>query len=121
MAQPGRPFARRLDAYTVVFLRRPPDAPSLSEEALDALQQRHLAFYTKMREDGYVVLNGPFSGQPDESLRGIAVFRTSVEEARRLARQDPSVQAGRLVVDVFTWYMQPGALGDRPASRFEEN
>jgi uncharacterized protein YciI len=121
MAEPGRRVARKLDAYTVVFLRRPPDAPVLSEEALDALQQRHLAFYTKMRDEGHVVFNGPFSGQPDESLRGIAVYRRSVEEARRLAHQDPSVEAGRLVVDVFTWYMQPGALGDRPASRFEEN
>jgi uncharacterized protein YciI len=121
MAEPDRRVAPKLDAYTVVFLRRPPDAPNLSDEALDALQQRHLAFYSKMREEGHVVLNGPFSGQPDEALRGIAVFRTSVEEARRLARQDPSVQAGRLVVDVFTWYMQPGALGDRPASVLEEN
>jgi uncharacterized protein YciI len=121
MAQPGRRVARRLDAYTLVFLRRPPDAPTLTDAELEELQQRHLAFYSRMREEGHVVLNGPLSGQPDESLRGIAVYRTSVEEARRLARQDPSVQAGRLVVDVSTWYMQPGGLGDRPASRFEEN
>jgi uncharacterized protein YciI len=121
MAQPGRRVARKLDAYTVVFLRRPPSAPALTEAELDELQQRHLALYNRMREEGHVVLNGPLSGQPDESFRGIAVFRTSVEEAQRLARQDPSVQAGRLVVDVCTWYMQPGALGDRPASRFEEN
>ena len=111
----------KLDAYTLVFLRRPPEAPNLTEEELDELQKQHLAFHSKMREQGHVVLNGPLSGQPDESLRGITIYRTSVEEGRRLAEQDPSVRAGRLVVEVFTWYMQPGALGDRPASRFEEN
>ena len=111
----------KLDAYTLVFLRRPPDAPNLGDDELNELQQRHLAFHSKLREEGHVVFNGPLSGQPDESLRGLAVYRTSVEEARRLALQDPSVMAGRLVVEVVTWYMQPGALGDRPASRFEEN
>jgi uncharacterized protein YciI len=109
----------KLDTYTVVFLRRPADAPNLPEEELDRLQEEHLAFYDRMRKEGHVVFNGPLSGQPDESLRGIAVYRTSVDEARRLATQDPSVRAGRLAADVFTWLMQPGALGDRPAATIE--
>jgi uncharacterized protein YciI len=97
----------KLDGYTVVFLRRPPDAPNLPEEELTSLQEKHTAFHAKMREEGHVVFNGPLSGQPDESLRGITVYRTSVEEARRLAGQDPAVQAG--------------VLGDRPASTLEAN
>jgi uncharacterized protein YciI len=109
----------KLDGYTVVFLRRPADAPNLPEEELGALQEKHIAFHAKMREEGHVLFNGPLSGQPDESLRGITVYRTSVEEARRLAGQDPAVEAGRLAVDVFTWYVQPGVLGDRPASVLE--
>jgi uncharacterized protein YciI len=109
----------KLDTYTLVFLRRPPDAPNLPEAELESLQKGHLAFHDRMREEGRVLFNGPLSGQPDESLRGIAVYRTSVDEARRLAEQDPSVQAGRLAVDVFTWYMQPGVLGDRPAATVE--
>jgi uncharacterized protein len=109
----------KLDTYTLVFLRRPPDAPNLPEEELEALQQGHLAFHARMREEGHVVFNGPLSGQPDESLRGLTVYRTSVEEARRLAQDDPSVQAGRLVTEVCTWLMQPGALGDRPAATIE--
>ncbi|MEO8745058.1 MAG: YciI family protein [Candidatus Dormiibacterota bacterium] len=106
----------KLDAYTVAFLRRPHDAPAMSEEELDALQRRHLAFWARLREAGHVVVNGPFIGQPDESLRGVSIFRTSVEEATRMAEQDPSVQAGRLVLEIFTWLMPPGALGDRPAA-----
>lgn len=109
----------KLDAYTLVLLRRPADAPELPDEELDRLQQGHLAFHERMRAEGHVVMNGPFTGQPDLSLRGMAIYRTSVEEARRLTAEDPSVQAGRLIVDAFTWMMQPGALGDRPASTIE--
>jgi hypothetical protein len=109
----------KLDTYTVVFLRRPTDASGMSAQELDALQQRHLAFLAGMREAGHALITGPLSGQPDESLRGIAIYRTSVEETLRLAGHDPSVQAGRLVLEVFTWLMPAGSLGDHPASTVE--
>ena len=111
----------KLDAYTLVFLRRPPDAPTMSDEELDELQQRHLAFNAGLRESGQIVTNGPLIGLPDVSLRGISIYRTSVEETRRLAQQDPSVQAGRLVVEVCTWLMPTGILGDRPASTIDQD
>ena len=111
----------KLDAYTVVFLRRPPDAPAMSDADLDVLQQRHLAFNAGLRETGQIVTNGPLIGLPDVSLRGISIYRTSVEETRRLAEQDPSVQAGRLVVEVCTWLMPVGILGDRPASTIDQD
>jgi uncharacterized protein len=110
----------RLDAYTVVFLRRPAEEPDLTDEQLDALQERHLAFLARMRAEGHALVTGPVTGQPDESLRGIAIYRTSVDETRRLAEQDPSVQAGRLAVDVFTWLMPAGTLGDSPAKSIED-
>lgn len=110
----------RLDAYTIVFLRRPPDAPAMSNEQIGALQQGHLDFLARMRAAGHALITGPVTGQPDESLRGIAIYRTSVEETRRLAQQDPSVQAGRLVLDIFTWLMPAGTLGDQPASVIED-
>jgi uncharacterized protein len=109
----------KLDVYTLVFLRRPAGAPSMSEEELDALQREHLAFNARMREAGQALITGPVSGQPDESLRGISVFRTSVEETRRLVEGDPSVRAGRLAVDVFTWLVPEGLLGDRPAAQID--
>ena len=111
----------KLDAYTLVFLRRPPDAPTMSDEELDELQQRHLAFNAGLRESGQIVTNGPLIGLPDVSLRGISIYRTSVEETRRLAQMDPSVQAGRLVVEVCTWLMPVGILGDRPASTIDQD
>src|SRR2546426_12567832 len=99
-----------LDAYTVVFLRRPPDAPILTEAELEALQREHMAFNARMSEAGHAVISGPVDGQPDEALRGIGVYRTSVEETRRLLEGDPSVRAGRLAVEEFTWDMPAGTL-----------
>jgi hypothetical protein len=54
-------------------------------------------------------------------LRGFCLYRTDVEETRRLAESDPSVQAGRMAVDVMTWWTKRGSLrqdepGDAPAS-----
>lgn len=109
----------KLHAYTVVLLRRPADAPRLSEGELDRLQEEHVAFNARMRAQGHAILTGPFDGQPDESWRGLNVFRTSVEETRRLMEADASVRAGRLAFDVFTWYLPEGLLGDRPAAQIE--
>ena len=92
----------------------------MSDAELDALQLRHLDFLARMRSEGHALITGPVTGQPDESLRGIAIYRTSVEETRRLSEQDPSVQAGRLAVDVFTWLMPAGLLGDHPESTIED-
>ena len=111
----------KLDSYTVVFLRRPANAPVLSDEDLEALQREHLAFNARMRDAGYALITGPVTGQPDEALRGINVFRTSIEETRKLMEQDASVKAGRLMVEVFTWLMPAGLLGDIPAATIDED
>jgi hypothetical protein len=106
-----------LDAYTVVFLRRPADAPNLSDGELDALQEQHVAFNARMRAEGHAILTGPLRGQPDETLRGINVFRTSIDDTRRLMESDASVRAGRLAFEICTWLVPEGTLGDRPANR----
>jgi hypothetical protein len=63
-----------------------------------------------MRERGALLIAGPFSEQPDESMRGFCLYRTGLDETRRLAESDPSVQAGRMAVDVMTWWTGLGAL-----------
>ena len=109
----------KMDAYTIVVLRRPANAPQLSEAELDDLQAQHVAFNGRMREAGHALINGPFMGQPDESWRGVGVYRTSVEETRRLLAGDPLGQAGRLTYDVFTWLMPAGTLGEHPAAQID--
>lgn len=98
------------DVYTMVILRRPPDAPEMTEDELDALQARHLAYRARLRDDGVIVANGPFDQQSDPSLRGMSIFACDLDEARRLSDLDPSVQAGRLAYDVFEWWVAAGTL-----------
>jgi uncharacterized protein len=99
-----------LQRYTFVLLRRPANAPDLPEEELEALQQGHLAYLRAMHERGALAVAGPFEGQPDESLRGFCLYHTDVDETRRLAEQDPSVRAGRMAVDVFSWWTSKDAV-----------
>ena len=107
----------RLDAYTIVFLRRPPDSPRFTDEELDELQRGHLAFNARMREEGHALITGPFMDQPDQAWRGISVFRTSIDETRKLLEGDPALAARRMEADVFTWLMPAGSLGDNPAAQ----
>lgn len=98
------------DRYTLVLLRRGPRALEFSDEELEQLQEQHLAHLATMREQGHLLVAGPFRDQDDESFRGIGVYGTDLEETRRLAEQDPSVQAGRMAVEVMTWLTRKGAL-----------
>ncbi|MDQ2983625.1 MAG: YciI family protein [Actinomycetota bacterium] len=100
---------REFDHYALVLLRRPSDAPDLPEAELDRLQEEHLAYLASLRDRGLLVA-GPFRDQPDEALRGMCLFRLSLDEARVLMEQDPAVRAGRLAVDVLTWLTAKGAL-----------
>ena len=106
------------DVYTVVVLRRPADAPEMSEEDLDALQARHLAYRADLARQGLIVVNGPFDKQTDDSYRGMSIFACDSAEAARLSDGDPSVIAGRLAYDAMKWWVRAGSLefplSDRP-------
>ena len=104
------------DVYTLVLLTRPPDAPEMPEEALNALQTRHLAYRADLRRQGLIVVNGPFDEQTDISLRGMSIFACSPAEAARLSDGDPSVQAGRLGFEVMEWWIAADSLAF-PASQ----
>lgn len=99
------------DSYQLVLLKRPASAPELPDERLEEIQARHLEHLDQLYKAGQLAVAGPFGDQPDPSLRGMALYRVgSVEEAKRLAEADPAVQAGRLEVEVLSWYTLPGAL-----------
>jgi len=107
---PGPQVPDAFDVYTVVVLRRPADAPEMSDDELDALQARHLDYRAELRRQGVVVVNGPFDEQSDPSYRGMAIFACDPAEAARLSDGDPSVIAGRLTYDVMEWWVRAGAL-----------
>ena len=82
-----------------------------TDAELERIQREHLAHHARLRASGQVVTNGPVIDPPDASLRGLTFYRTgSLEEARRLAEADPAVRAGRLAVDIMTWYCPPGTM-----------
>ena len=100
-----------LEAFELVLLRRPENAPDYEDAELERIQREHLAYHAGLREAGHVVTNGPVDGQPDPSLRGLAFYRTgSLAESRQLAEADPAVRAGRLAVEIMTWYCPPGTM-----------
>ena len=100
-----------LEAFELVLLRRPASAPDYPDKELARIQREHLAYHAGLREAGHVVTNGPVDGQPDPSLRGLAFYRTgSLERSRQFAEADPAVRAGRLAVEIMTWYCPPGTM-----------
>jgi uncharacterized protein len=98
------------DRYTFVLLRRGPRALEFDEDELDRLQAAHLAHLDAMRERGVLLAAGPFEDQDDDTKRGICIYRTGLEETRRLAEEDPSVQAGRMAIEAMTWLTLKGEL-----------
>ena len=93
------------------MLRAADGAPAYDEAEVARIQAEHLAHHDRLRESGLVVTNGPVRDQADVTLRGLAFYRTgSLAEARQLAEADPAVRAGRLAVEIMTWYCPPGTM-----------
>jgi uncharacterized protein YciI len=100
-----------LEAFELVLLRRPDNASDYPDDVLERIQQEHLAYHARLRKAGQIVTNGPVSDQPDPSLRGLTFYRTgSLAESRQFAEADPAVRAGRLAVEIMTWYCPPGTM-----------
>ena len=98
----------QFDRHTLVLLVLRPDAPELTDEEADELQDRHLAFRADLRERGLLIAGGPLVDQDDVRLRGISIMACDPETARELSNEDPAVQAGRLEVQVMTWMVPAG-------------
>jgi len=107
MKKPGMPI-KMTTAY-LGFLSRGAKWTPEKTPATEELQKAHLANINKLAETKKLVVAGPFGG--NGKLRGIFVFRVdSLEEARKLAETDPSVQAGRLAIDMHPWLVPEGIL-----------
>ena len=94
--------------YTVRLYRSGPKADTFTEEELERIQQGHLDFVASQRPWTYA--NGPFQNQPDETLRGMGIMRSSIEETLAAVQADPAVIAGRMRAEVFTWLVPEGML-----------
>lgn len=95
-----------MQQYYVVFLKTGKNRSQDSTVAAE-LQKQHLAHFSRMAEEGYLSLVGPFGDDGD--IRGIAVYNTPTQKmADSLAKLDPMVKSGRLEVEIHPWWSAKG-------------
>jgi uncharacterized protein YciI len=99
------------DLYYLTFLRPAPDRKPLEKEQAEKLQAEHMANIQGMAARGVLVAAGPFGDTPT-TISGVFVFKVgSLEEARKIASADPTVTAGRNMVEVHPW-RGPKGIGE---------
>ena len=99
----------KLTTAYLAFLTRGEKWTPEKTPATEALQKAHLDNINKLAEMKKLVVAGPFGD--NGRLRGIFVFKVdSFDEARSLAASDPSVQAGRLAIQIHPWLVPEGIL-----------
>lgn len=104
----------RMLAYQLAFLKAGPNRKADTDPETEKIQTGHMAHIQEMAKAGQLVAAGPFL--EEGTLRGVFVFKLdSVEQAREIAAQDPAVQAGRLVLETYEWFVADGVL-PQPAS-----
>ncbi|MCH7947856.1 MAG: hypothetical protein IIC66_08685 [candidate division Zixibacteria bacterium] len=96
--------------YFVVLLKRGPKWTAEMTPEIEKVLEGHFANIKKLTKEGKLAVAGPFFGQEGEgALAGLFIFKVdSIEEAIRLAEQDPGVQAGRFTFEAITWYGPKG-------------
>ncbi|MEX1189149.1 MAG: YciI family protein [Bacteroidia bacterium] len=94
-----------LRQYYVAFLMSG-EIRSQNKEESEQIQSEHIAYLTKLWEDGIIILNGPFD--EDTSLRGMSIYATdNAEQAKEFAENDPAVKSGRLKIEIHPWWSAP--------------
>jgi uncharacterized protein YciI len=95
-----------MQQYFIAFLKSGPVRSQSPEEA-DSLQALHLAHLARMYGEGYADISGPFGDEGE--IRGITIYNVpTLAMADSLANLDPSVRAGRLVIEVHPWWAAKG-------------
>ncbi len=104
--------AQTTDTYHIVFLRPSPERKALPKSESDRIMAAHMANIHAMADRGVLVAAGPFGDTPT-TVSGIFIFKTaSLDEAKRISAQDPTVVEHRNTVDGMTW-TGPKGIGEQ--------
>ena len=104
------PAPENMSTYVVGFLKRGPKWVAESTDETKRIQEGHMAHIRKMGESGKLIVAGPFTGNGD--LRGMFIFKVSLEEAKAIAEDDPAVKSGRLALEFHRWWAGKGLRVD---------
>jgi len=95
-----------MQQYFMAFLKSGP-IRSQNEEEAELLQNEHQAHLQKMYDLGYADISGPFGD--NGNIRGITIYNVpTLKMADSLAKSDPMVKKGRLIVEVHPWWAAKG-------------
>ncbi|HXW86916.1 MAG TPA: YciI family protein [Streptosporangiaceae bacterium] len=101
------------DRLTVGLLMGRDDAPELTAEEEDTLQDAHLAHLAGLHEAGVLLAAGPLQDR-NASFRGLVMLSVDADEARPLLERDPAVRAGRFDIVLLPWLVPSGAMAFSP-------
>lgn len=100
--------------YYFGFLKRGPKWSPGETPERQKIQEGHMAHIRDMAATGKLVAAGPFLDDGDP--RGVLIFKTaSLEEAKKLAEEDPAVKVGRLAVEIRPWMVGEGVINEHAA------
>src|SRR5579871_3030396 len=91
------------ELYYVAFLRPDPARKPISKEESERIQSAHMANILGMAGRGVLVAAGPFDDSPPSILGVFVLKAASLDEAKRIASQDPTVTQHRNIIDVHAW------------------
>ena len=105
------PLPTEWSTYYVVLLKEGPTRPEdLSRDSLRTIMSDHIQYQLRLQKSGQALAGGGFRAAGDDVL-GMTLLRVgSIEEAKRLAEDDPAVAAGRFSAVVYEWYVPAGTL-----------
>lgn len=95
-----------MQQYFIAFLKRGPIIGQNEEEAAH-LQAQHLEYIDKLYRLGYVDVSGAFEDKSD--MHSAMIYNVpNLKMADSLAKADPMVKSGRLIIEIHPWWAAKG-------------
>jgi uncharacterized protein YciI len=100
----------KMAEYRLGLIRKGASWSPESTSEIEKLQEGHMNNIRKMAAAGILAMAGPLSEAGE--LRGIFVFRSKDDKMiQDMTAADPSLQAGRLKLELYQLFMAEGVLG----------